>query len=132
MIQANLVDIYLDDDGDIAIGANGDLKIARDADVVAQEIRFRLKTVRGDYLVVPECGCDLELLIGEANSRQTAALMEAYVSQGLTHDNWLQGELKQIRAVPISREQLAAFIVVEYGDVSFQQSVTLDLKEGVL
>ena len=131
MIQPNLIDIYLDDNGDIAVGSNGDIKIARDGDVVAQEIRFRLKTTRGDYLLVPECGCDLELLIGAANAPRTGALMEAYISQGLTHDNWLQGELKQVRAVPISPEQLAAFIIIEYGDVSFQQSVTLDLKEGI-
>jgi hypothetical protein len=36
-----LKDIFIDENGDIAIGANGDLKPVRDADVVVQEVALQ-------------------------------------------------------------------------------------------
>lgn len=127
-----LLDLYLDDDGEIAVGYNGDLRVSRDADVFAQEMTFRLKTTRGDWVLEPDCGADLELLIGQPNSPETAAEMEAQISYALTHDGFLAGELKDVQVVPITRQQLAGLITVEMDEQLFTKSVTLDLKEGLL
>lgn len=132
MPQLELLDISMDDEGEISIGGNGDILVARDEDVVSQEIIWRLKTTRGDWILEPQCGADLESLVGKANSRETGALMETLVSRALTHDGYLVGELQEVRATPVNREQIAALINIEYGDSAFTQTITLDLKEGVL
>lgn len=132
MPELELLDISMDDTGEISIGGNGDILVARDEDVVAQEIVWRLKTTRGDWILEPDCGADLETLIGKANSRETGAIMEALIDRALMHDGYLIGELQEIRATPINKNTLAALITVEYGDSSFTQTVALDLKEGVL
>ena len=56
MAAAHLVDLWMEEDGEPKVGVNGDILIARDSDVVAQEITFRVKTTRGDWVLEPECG----------------------------------------------------------------------------
>src|SRR5438132_636785 len=102
MAAAHLVDLWMEEDGEPKVGVNGDILIARDSDVVAQEITFRVKTTRGDWVLEPECGADLESLIGQPNSPQTGAKMEALISHALSHDGFLVGEIKSIRAIPIN------------------------------
>jgi hypothetical protein len=131
MPASQLLDLYIDDQGEIAPGSNGDILIERDSDVVAKEILWRIKTTRGDWVLQPQCGADLELLIGEPNSPETGAVAEAQVSRALTHDGFLLGELRDVRAVPVNRDQIAILISVEYGEDAFTLPVTLDLKEGV-
>jgi hypothetical protein len=131
MASTNLIDLWMEDDGEPQVGVNGDILIARDSDVVAQEITFRLKTTRGDWVLEPECGADLETLIGQPNSPQTGARMEALITHALTHDGFLLGELKNVRAVPINRETLAGLVTVEYGQFTFTRTVELDLREGL-
>lgn len=132
MAESNLLDLHIDDQGEIQVGYNGDILVARDEDVVAQEIMWRTKTTRGDWILVPECGADLELLVGLANTPETGAMAEAQVSKALTQDGFLIGELQRVRASPINREQIIIGITVEYGDHTFLQQFTLDLKEGIL
>jgi hypothetical protein len=127
-----LKDLGLTEDGDIQIGGNGDLLVVRDEEVVAQEIRFRVKTTRGDWALYPECGADLELLIGLPNTPDTGRRAEEQVNRALTHDGFLGGELQEIRAVPVNREQLAVLIVADVGETPFTESVLVDLQEGVL
>lgn len=132
MAEPVIKDIALTVDGDVSVASNGDLDIVRDEDAVAQEIAFRLKTFQGDWVLEPACGADLELLIGMPNSPDTGAQMESQITRALIHDGFLLGELTTVRAVPINREQLAGIVIVEYGDRSLTNTVTLDLKEGIL
>jgi hypothetical protein len=132
MAEANLLDLHIDEQGEISVGYNGDILVARDEDVVAQEIMWRVKTTRGDWILVPECGADLELLVGLPNTPETGAMAESQVSRALTQDGFLIGELAQVRASPVNMEQIVVGITVEYGDHTFFQQFTLDLKEGVL
>jgi phage baseplate assembly protein W len=127
-----LLDLAMTDDGDLMISAGGDLKVARDSEVVAQEVSFRLRTVRGDWQLKPDCGADLELLIGQPNSPQTGAQMEAQIARALTHDGFLGGELKTIRAVPVNRDTIVGIVQIELGDQLINQTVELDLREGIL
>ena len=132
MITNNLLDIKTDDDGDIQIAANGDIDIVRNEDVVAQEVLWRMKTVRGDWILQPDCGADLETLVGQPNSPQTGSLMESLISRALTHDGFLGGEIEILRAVPVNRDEIVGIVSIQYGDVSFTQKISVNLKEGIL
>lgn len=133
MPESHLLDLFTTAEGDVVIGANGDLLAARDEEVVAQEVLWRCKTVRGDWVLFPECGADLEYLVGLPNSPETGAQAEALVNRALTHDSFLLGELERVEAVPINREQIAVFINIDYdGENPFTMPITVDLKEGVL
>jgi hypothetical protein len=128
----DLKDIFITDDGDVEISPQGDFRINREEDVVSTECLFRLKTTKGDWVLVPECGASLELLIGEANSPETGALMEAMIDEALTHDGFLRGEIDFIKAVPLNKNELMAIVNIQFGDLSIMKTVTLDLVEGVL
>lgn len=132
MAQLNLLDLATDSAGELQVGHNGDLLVARDADVVAAEVLFRLKTAQGDWVLKPHCGANLEGLIGEPNSPDTAARMQSQIHEALTHDGFLMTELREIRVVPLNRDQLCAFITIEYGDDPFTLPIVLDLRLGVL
>jgi hypothetical protein len=132
MADSSLLDLATDEKGEIQVGHNGDLLVARDMDVVIQEVLWRLKTVQGDWVLMPDCGANLELLIGEPNTPATAARLEAQIYQALTHDGFLTHELEDLRVVPLNRDQLAAFLTLRYGDDPFTLPIVLDLKEGVL
>src|SRR6266566_8343359 len=106
MPNRELLDLDSDDGGDLIIAYNGDLLVARNEDVVANEIVFRLKTVRGDWILEPDCGADLETVIGLPNSPKTGAQIEALVGRALTHDGFLNGEIEILRAVPVNRNEI--------------------------
>ena len=127
-----LVDLFTDETGEIAIGANGDLLIARDDDVLEQEALWRLNTVKGDWILVPECGADLELLIGEPNTPATGARAEDQISEALTNDGFFSGRLLGVKVAPLNQEQLVAIVELEGIDADFAVTTVLDLKEGLL
>jgi hypothetical protein len=132
MPSTELLDIATDDGGDIQIGYNGDILVVRNEDVVSQEIQWRLKTVRGDWILEPDCGADLETLIGQPNSPKTGSQMESLIGRALTHDGFLNGEIEILRAVPVNREEIVGVISIRYGENMFTETVTIDLKEGVI
>ena len=132
MADLNLLDLATDEKGEIQVGYNGDLLVARDADAVIQEILWRLKTTQGDWVLKPSCGANLEFAIGLPNDAATAGQIESQVYQALTHDGFLTNELEDLRVVPINRDQVAIFITARYGDDPFTLPIVLDLQEGVL
>lgn len=132
MPARELLDLSTDDGGDIQVGYNGDLLVVRNEDVVSQELKWRLKTVRGDWILEPDCGADLETLIGLANSPKTGALMESLISRAITHDGFLNGEVEVLRAVPVNRNEIVGILSIRYGDLLFTETITVDLKEGVI
>lgn len=91
-----------------------------------------MKTVRGDWILEPDCGCDMETLIGLANTPKTGAQAESLVGRGLTHDGFLNGEIEILRAVPVNRNEIVMVVSVRYGDVLFTNTVTIDLREGII
>lgn len=131
-IQNSLRDVAIDDDGDLSISPNGDLLVVLDEDCVSQACAFRLKTTKGDWLLEPNCGASLELLIGEPNSPETGALMEAMIDEALTHDGFLRGEIDLIKAVPINKNEIMGVVNINWGSVSIMKTVNVDLVEGIL
>ena len=126
------LDLWADVEGEIAVGANGDIRICRGAEVISQEVTWRLKTVVGDWMLVPQCGASLEELIGMPNTASTAALMEAKIRDALTHDGFLTAELRGVTVVPLNKQQLLGIIDIEYDDENFTVSFSVDPKQGVI
>jgi hypothetical protein len=127
-----LIDVALDSEGEISPGPNGDLSLVADEDCVLQEMRFRSQTVKGDYSLEPACGASLETLVGEAMDANTLARAEALLSEALLNDGFFAGYLEDIRAVPISKQQIALVVNLEGLNVSTTETVTVDLVEGEL
>jgi hypothetical protein len=124
-------DLALTLDGDIKIGPTGDLDLVRGDFSLRDQIIFRLKTQRGDWLLFPECGADLEAVIGLQNSPDTGALIEDSARYALLHDGFIaESDIQLINAVPLSENEIVLFLTVngEEGNLEFQ--IPLDLREG--
>jgi hypothetical protein len=124
-------DLALTLDGDIKIGPTGDLDLVRGDFSLRDQIIFRLKTQRGDWLLFPECGADLETVIGLQNSPDTGALIEDSARYALLHDGFLaESDIQLINAVPLSENEIVLFLTIngEEGNLEFQ--IPLDLREG--
>jgi hypothetical protein len=132
MPARELLDLDTTADGDIQIGYNGDLLVCRNEEVVGQEVLWRAKTVRGDWILEPDCGADLETLIGLPNTPETGAQAEALLSRALTHDGFVHGEVGFLRAVPVNRDEIALVVNIDYGENNFTEIIPIDLKEGVI
>ena len=125
------MDLKLTDDGDLVLDSNGDLVTVSGDEELAQAVRFRLKTLKGDYTLAPSIGTSLEQFIGEENSPDTRSLIESTVSDSLTFDNLLINP--SVRCIPLSENEI--FILVEFpstedDDKKIQLSSSLDLKRG--
>lgn len=123
-------DVYLTTEGDIEIGSNGDLKLVQSSEEILQGIMFRCKTVRGDFLLSPGCGADLESLIGEANDAGTGARLEQFIIDALTHDGFIDQSNLQVTAVPTSLNTITAVVIVTINDQPAKLLVSVDLVEG--
>lgn len=125
-------DIALNADNDIEIGYNGDLKVCRDMDVLVQDVLFRLKTVQGDWVLEPECGADLETMLGQPNTRVTGTVIERMVWRALTHDGVLDGIVRDVRVVPINTEQVEILITLGVDEERVTVMQAVDLTAGLI
>jgi hypothetical protein len=132
MANYPLLDLFTTEAGDLQVGYNGDLLVARDSDVVEQEVLWRVKTTQGDWVLEPQCGANLEDLIGLPQVEATGHRLEDQLREALTHDGFLSSELREVLAVPVNRDTLVGYLRVEYGAEEFDVQVTLDLREGIL
>jgi phage baseplate assembly protein W len=117
--------------GDIVLGGHGDFKQVMAEEDLLQGIAFRLQTVAGDYLLVPDCGSSLELFVGQPNTQETGAAIEESVKRALTHDGYISGSNLTVRCVYVNTNQVAVLISVEQSDAVYVKAgFSLDLCEG--
>lgn len=117
--------------GDLQIGQDGDLLVARGADCLVQDVAWRLATTPGDWMLEPQCGANLEALIGKSNTPDTWAALERQVSDSLLNDGYFQGILETVDAVPLSRTALLALITLNWADETFTTIFNFSLDEGL-
>lgn len=123
------MDFKLTEDGDLVIGADGNFEMVSGDEETTQRILFRLKTVKGDYLLEPETGCSLEQFKGQPNVQATWSEIEAIIQEELSKDDI---EFT-VDCVPISDNEvfiLIEFVSTESQDLVIQVKSTLDLREG--
>jgi len=123
-------DISMTVDGEPIIGDDGDFQLSEGIDCIIESCIFRLKTVIGDWILEPTCGASLEELIGEPNSRETAATMEGMAIRALTHDGFLSTDSIETVAMPVDSTTILLSVIISYSDKLVNLAVSLDLKEG--
>ena len=125
------LDIKLTPEGDLVIGANGDLAFVTGDDQVAQEVLFRLKTTPGDWTLSPQIGAGLERFIGQPNTPITRAAIEQAVDSAISSDFLVP--FPTVDCIPIDENEV--LIVVEFGSVEDERRIVqitseLDLRKG--
>lgn len=125
-------DLFLNEEGDVELGFDGDLKVIYDDEVTVQSVIFRLKTYAGDYELAPLCGASLEDYIGEPNTRLLGREVEERVIHALTYDGFLTTDAFTVRVSPISQTALLILITVSGIRGNFNVASSLDLLTGKL
>lgn len=130
--------LYLHKDGTIDKfqGEDGrellDFAYRRNRDAYKQIILNRLKTDAPDWYHHPQMGGNLSDLIGEANTRETAARGARYIVDALTYENFLNPHQVLVRPVPISHEEILFVITIHLDDNDpFQLPLVFNLTHGL-
>lgn len=125
----NIVDFAIDENGELLIGANGDVKTVTSTEQIAQEIMYRLKTSKGDWLLDPTFGANLEDYIGRKNDSETRELIQQAVVDELSRNGLLT--LRQVRV--LATDVNSVLIVVDFTDLFLnknQLKASLNLNDG--
>ena len=125
------VDMSMTETGEPEI-SGGDFKLAYGSYSILNSVLFRLKTIRGDFSLMPECGASLEGVIGEPNNEETGALIESLVMESLTHDNYLSPENIDIEVFPYDHNTIVILLYITYQGEEIRLVGNLDLREGQL
>lgn len=127
------MDLYLTEDGDIAVASNGDIAMTETPwrDYV-QQAYIRLMTVIGDFTLYPTLGADLDRLIGMPQSKETGDYGISLINSALTRTGSNLSALPiSVNAVPISMQAIRFDIYITAGSrtemiLSIEQNLGLD------
>lgn len=119
-------DIGLTFDGDIELSDGGDLKLANALETHKSAANFVLRTDYGDYQPDIDVGCNLGSYIGDLNTTNTHASMEASVSRAIKNEIFSPADV-QVNVVPFDIEEalvivnLAGFFLIDGEEVYVEQ-----------
>ena len=131
-----MIDIQLSDDGDIVVEPTGDVAltgrftIETDTDsarAISQLALMAIKTERGDFMLHPSLGCDINKLHGFPNSpavanKGVALIQEAIKSFGITSS-------VTINSWPVDMSTIAYEVNIQVG--SQANMVTFTIKQAL-
>ncbi len=81
------IDLLLDDDGDLQVGATGDLAITPDGrTTLLQDVHHLLDTLPGDLFGHPDYGAGVPRLFGEEDRPDFEQLVARAIADVLTYD----------------------------------------------
>lgn len=129
-------DIYMSDDGELLVGPDGDLQLVHGDEQIAQEVIFRLRTVKGDWVLSPNIGCSLEEFIGKPNTPLTHTAIEERIREALTFDFLLAyPEITVVDTPDEEGNNNEVFILIEFASLEsddriVQVSGSLSLRTG--
>jgi len=128
-----MIDILTNDSGDVQVGDNGDFLLVSGDEQIAQEVIFRLKTTKGDWILSPGIGCSLEDFIGAPNEDLVHSAIESRVLEALTFDDLLF--FPDVTAISLSENEV--LILVEFSSVedlakTVQIQSRLDMRKGLV
>lgn len=122
-------DFYFDLSGDIKVSPNKDIATTQSrsqSDV--QQIYIRLMTEPGDFYSYPRLGCDLNVLYGMPQTKETGEIGKRIIKQSLSREGIFGDRNITIEAVPTSRSSIRFDVHIEDNGVEpVTISVTQDL-----
>jgi hypothetical protein len=107
----NTRDISLTLDGDIEIGANGDIKLATSHESVKNQVNWFLRTDRGQYQPNSKLGCNVGIFMGDSMSNDMLISMEDTVRAAL-HKYVVLPQDINVDALPLSYDQVGVFVTL--------------------
>jgi hypothetical protein len=114
--------------GDLGVGSGGDLALATGSDVISQRICRRLLTNPGDYIWNLDYGGGLGQFVGlPANGADIEAVI---VNQLLLETAVPTTPAPQATTTIANAANGCVIASITYGDVTSQQSVTLNVSTG--
>lgn len=122
-------DLYFDLSGDIKISPNKDIASTQtrsQSDI--QQIYIRLMTEPGDFYSYPRLGCDLNVLYGMPQTRETGEIGKRIIKQSLSKEGIFGDRNITINAVPTSRNSIRFDVHIQNNGIEpVTISVTQDL-----
>ena len=101
-------DLYFTRRGDFALAPDGDILDTSEDPLrsLLQEIRTRLQSEKGDWVLYPNLGADVSNVIGEPNNKATAENLKAKVTAALSQFNLVDTRDLEITYAPIGAHTL--------------------------
>lgn len=106
------VDLKVDEDGDLVVGDNGDLALATPVETIVQDIIFRIRTQHNDYELDPLIGANINIFLGEPNTRRNGDLIKEQVYHALTRDNRLRRPQFNVEVVPVGMDTVLILVII--------------------
>ena len=134
MAQYNEIDLLVDASGDLVLDSGKNFKFANSRETLQQDIAFRARTEFDDFEPHPDVGADLQSLLGEPNSRESAVAGEKKLFTSLTKDGRIIPQDLRVKAVPIGMHTIAIYTFVNSSneDVNVFTAAVLDYENGIL
>lgn len=106
------IDMEVDDDGDLVVSEQGDIKIADSRRTTLQDIMFRVRTIIGDYVPDRLLGSNIATMYGAQNTRHNGELIRTMVRRSLLFDARFSSHEIMVDVTPISQESVLVIIMV--------------------
>lgn len=111
MSRYDTTDLWLTEDGDLALDASGDFRTASGNHLIHQNISNTLKSSNPDWFM-EDFPADLEDLIGKENSEETAELGKRKIKEGLVRTGFFESEDIWVEARPTGQMEMAFFVFI--------------------
>ena len=112
------VDLWFEREGDLVIGDDGDIldTSAVKGRSLLQEIRTRLDSTRGEWMLNKTIGANLKSYLGEARTASTIGVIVNAMAYALCFDGLIETGDLEIIPLPINRSEVMFRIIVKTVD----------------
>lgn len=115
--------------GDIVIGASGDIKDTREHDLMSfvQEVKTRVRSELYDWQLHPHLGAALSDLLGEANNKELAERGKARIISSLIRNGLVARRFIKVSYAPVDRHHLMYRLAITIPDMIEGEQIELSL-----
>ncbi len=114
-----MADLYLTEDGDLAISPTGDLAVTKDAwRDYSQQAYITIMTEPSDFTMYPTMGVNLEALIGMPQSQETGEYGARLIREALERNPRLRTVPVTVKPVPTGYQSIRFDIYITIGSKS--------------
>ena len=94
--------------GDLVIGHNGDIMDTYEDPLrsLYQEVRTRVMSVLGDWILYPDLGANIEDFVGEPNTKLTAEAIKTKIVASITRNGLIHNADLQVKYSPIDIDKI--------------------------